>query len=374
MSAPDSNLADAAFTRLCTELEASRFEMDRAVPLGFVKTHCGGRVFIDWPPGYCLRVGTRKYFGIVPYAGRLRRFSRLRTFRWLCFLGIVCKFDTWGGFGPEPWIILTNTGFVFGYESDEDRLHELCTRITKFRSESVRNVPSFYDGSVEGPLRELLWFGCVPPDACRVAMDEDVDPYSVIHYATYWGGAVIHNGRDFSVITIGRADRLNVTDIIDESVLECLNMEGYVMIGCSSRFQRVLLIHVETANVYALMANGYVMKVADSFSMLIRDRLSALLRGRPTSHAPDGDVNYVPIGTQIPFAPHLSYSLPCDTELLCHWVTRYSSIQGWSFRVAAEDFRRHGISDAAFGFVFSPEGEAIPAVVNSPRTRWERDL
>lgn len=374
MTAPDSNLADAAFTRLCADMEASRFGMDRSVPLEFVKTHCGGRVFINWPPGYCLRVGTRKYFGIVPYAGRLRRFSRLKTFKWLCFLGIVCKFDTWGGFGPEPWIILTNTGYVFGYESDEDRLHELCARITKFRSESVRNVPSFYDGSVEGPVRELLWFGCVPPDACRIAMDEDVDPYSVINYATCWGGAVIRNGRDFSVITIGRADRLNVTDIIDASVLECLDMEGYVMIGCSSRFQRVLLVHVETANMYALMANGYVMKVADSFSMLIRDRLSALLRGRPTSYAPDGDASYVPIGTQIPFAPHLSYSLPCDTELLCHWVTRYSSIQGWSYRIAAEDFHRHGISDPAFGIVFSPEGELLPAVTNSPRTRWERDL
>lgn len=341
----ETDAADAAFERLCLRWEAGNLSDTRSSLLCFVKDHCGGRVSLKWPPGYCLRVGGRRYFGILSGSGRLYRFGCLRVFKWVYFVGIVCKREGWGGSGPEPWILVASSGAVFAYESDEDRVHILCDRLSSFRDASVGNLPSFYDGCYEGPSHELRWYGHEPSHDCCVAMDSDPDAFNVLAYVNRCSGDVLRNRWDSTVITIGTEDFICQMSVMHPCVLACLTNMGYSVIGLSSRFCRLLLIETSSACIYALMSKGYVMKVAENFSMLVRDRLRTLAGGRPTCFVPEGETDgYVPVGTQVSFNCSASYTLPGDRELLCHWVTRYADVLGWPSCVSLEDDIRNGIS------------------------------
>lgn len=284
---------------------------------------------MSWPPGHRYVIGDRLGLGVTSYASRLRRFRCFRGVGWVVFIGLIRSRAS--GCAPQGvWVLLTDSGAVFGYDPDDDCVHLLTKRVSEFTQESVRAVPDFYGGGFVDPDREQAWYGHDPPSACREAMDGDPDALNVVWYARTFAGETLTNDSDDFRLTMGTEESLGAQDVLHPCVLTCLRDRGYSFIARSSKYSRFVLIDERTACVYVLMSGGFLFKVADSFSMLVRERLRSLERGTPTCFLPtNSDREYVPVGSQVSFGCTHPYCLPGDTLLLRDWVTRHTDITGW---------------------------------------------
>lgn len=302
-----------------------------------VETYRGRKVCLEWPPGHELVLGDRACFGVKHVARRMRLFRQLHGKDFVSFLGLL-QDTSRRPQRPEQtlWFLVVSNEEVYGYLPPENRLYFLAVNLEHLLRHGVRSVDALYARDPDTQGRERLWYGYSPPGECYELMLRAQNSDWLLDSVKNLCGLRVENTEDTGAIVVGTAEFLKVTQFLPREVLAALRAAGFAVIAMTTRFERVVLLERRTKEVYALMSDSHLFKLADDLKAFFRRRLKPLENAVPLCFLSSGDTSrYVRVGEQKRFPCPVGYTVPGDAELLAYWVSTHMNIRGWPGGAAA---------------------------------------
>lgn len=294
----------------------------------FTKDRTRDRIGLGWPTDHALVVGTPRNLNVDDYRDVLQGFPFIDKYDWCCFLGLLCTNLREERPQQDSWLLVCQTKEVYVYDRCTRRMHFVCIGIAEFLRGGMRELESFHHTEYVCRFLEEMWYGHVFDDVHVDSVSVGADIRAFNAFVERNNGLSYHT--DSGVyFRMGTVTYHNLERIVPHFVLKRLRSEKYTVIGMCPEFGRIILMK-EDCSVFALMSDGYVFKLADSFIAFLRMRLSALKYGKPRSILPAWEEGYETIGSQVSFGCRGNYSLPGDVELLKYWRWRSSGgLRGW---------------------------------------------
>lgn len=294
----------------------------------YTKDRTRYRVALGWPADYALVVGTPRNLGVDDYRDILQGFPFIDKLDWCCFLGLLCTNLREEKPEQDDWLLICQTKDVYVYDRCTRRMHLACTGIAEFLRIGMRGLEGFCHVEYVCRFHDQMLYGHVFDDTHvdSVMIGKDIRAFNA--FVERNNGLSYHT--DSGVyFRMGTATYHHLESVVPHFVLKKLRTERYTVIGTCPEFERIILMR-DDCSVFALMSDGYVCKLADSFLAFLRMRLAALKHGKPRSVLPSWEEGYELIGSQISFGCRGGYSLPGDVELLKCWRWRSSGgLPGW---------------------------------------------
>ncbi|AAK57067.1 T28 [Tupaiid betaherpesvirus 1] len=289
-----------------------------------VSQYPGTRVDLGWPANEVLIVGEPEYFEIDFDVRRLTAFPCVQRKFELVVVGLVRLQAPRRTAEPLELIVVSSSGGrVYAYSRRSDLLYIVSEEgfddlINQHRG--LRWVFEIYDLPSAGLDDELARFNfeCSPVVArlmtgeCTAAQVADfLSSHPRFTCETFW--------EPEGYFMFGDEQQLNLGQYLPTRVFQCLRAAGYRVLGQGYRLTVVLFN--ERCETFALLRNGFVVKVANTIRGFLRDRLQLGLAPKryvfrsELEDLGEDEERELCIGNLKPFACDVKYVLQDDEWL-----------------------------------------------------------
>nr|CDI95370.1 GP28 [Caviid herpesvirus 2 str. CIDMTR] len=281
----------------------------------FVTSHIGSMVPIGWPPGDRLVIGPNKdavefdieevEFGDYECVSPLFDIALVGTVRLEVFEPIAPRtFAILSSYGGRVYAFSTRTKLL--YILDDEGIESLLQH-----GRGMRNVFELYDISPTTPYREATFFefSCSPVlfDAMRHGITlPRIITFQVAHPRFTCESAHMLEG----YFMFGDCHHLNLHQFYPGRLFECLNTAGYHVLG--QGYRMAIVVVNRECEVFVLLQNAMLLKVANTIVGFIRDRLLNTAGVRKLVFKSGRAKNHICVGECVSFDCDVKYVLQDD--------------------------------------------------------------
>ncbi|AFK83840.1 B28 [miniopterid betaherpesvirus 1] len=274
----------------------------------------GLRIELGWPHGEYLVVGPPEHHNVLFDVDGLKEYACVTPEFDLTVIGVVRL----GGMTRKPVggyiIICSSGGRVYAYSLSSRFLYIVSDCgfddvVNSFRG--LRNVYELYDVPCMSEKEERVQFGYNLSPIVAPLMSDSCDKTAVEDFLFAYPRFTYEACCDAEgYVMFGTEVQLNLLQFVPGRVFWCLKAAGYRVLGQGCRMS--IILFNEKCEVFVLMRDSAVMKIANTVRAFLRDRLQFSVSVKKQAFAPVSDVTAVCVGDVLAFDCDVKYVLQCD--------------------------------------------------------------
>lgn len=274
----------------------------------------GSTVEIGWPYCEMMVLGDRDYFGVYVDLERLKALPCVDSGSDLMFVGLVRPRKLLSGEGRGFGVIVSSEGTIYVYSFGTRLLYVVSRNgfhdVVNHRR-GLRAVFELYDVPPLDARDESLEFDYDCSPMLANVMDDGCDYLRVADFVLSFSRLTCDSrGEPEGYFMFGNEEHLNLGQYVPMRLIYCLKVAGYRVLGQGYRLS--VILYDRECQVFVLMRNAMLMKVANTIRGFVRDRLRCGLDVRRRAFDSDVTGNVCCVGDIVTFPCDVRYVLQDD--------------------------------------------------------------